>query len=321
MKSFHSTITDQELDAEFKSNLEHRSLEQKFSYIKESAAAYYNKKHLKSAYMSKPSQTLQFNDYLQFVKKTVSPSEKTVIIVLGCGNMNQEIKILKKLGGKYNIDLIGVDSSKAMLDLARKTLKKNNIKQILMHSDFTKQEFRKSIEKMTKNYQKRIFSFTGGTLTNVNQTAIADSLYNLLNKKDILWVDTVLRKSLKKTDDIKNFNAIYSLTKNPARVNFWTLPLKRAGIPLDAGSLTMNTSEESSVGVMKFTISFKFKKLVKIKYKNEVIHFSKNDTIDLRHFRLYHAPTFIIFFKDHGFKLLDKHLAVKMGQFMFKKMT
>lgn len=319
MVSIHSITSDSELGNEFKNNLEHRALEQKFSYMEDSALVYYDRKNLKSAYMTDPADTLHIDDYIKFVSKVIKQKEETVIIVLGCGDMAREVEIVKNIGDKYSIDLIGVDSSLAMLDIAEKTINDNDVEAFLIHADFTKRKFRDDIDSLTKKYKKRIFAFIGGTFGNVNQTAIADSLYNLLDKDDLLWVDAQLRVSLKKLDDIKSFNAFFSLTKVPARVKFWTLPLRRVGIPVSAGEIVMDTEEESSVGILKFTISFKFKKLTKIIYNKEVIHFSNNDKISLYYFRIYHAPTFIKFFRDHGFELLDKHLPKKKGQFLFRK--
>ena len=316
----HSIVSDYQIDNEFADDLKFRVLEQKFAYLEEGAEAYYKKNKLISSYAPNLEDNLKLEDYSNFICSRISSKERNVVIVLGCGNLKREAEIVKKISSQCKADLIGVDSSMAMLKIAKRELKKNGVEALLVHADFTKLEFRNEIDNLIKNYDKRIFAFIGGTLGNVNQTAIVDDLYNLLDeKKDLLWIDAQLRVSLKQLDDINAFNSFYSLTKIPERVNFWMLSLKKIGVNLSRGDIIIESEEEPTLGVLKFTMYFRFKTLTKVEYKGEIIHFSKNDKVALFHYRIYHAPTLIRFFKDHEFEMLDKYLLKKDGQFLFKK--
>jgi hypothetical protein len=313
MRTF-STISDHQLVKKLKANIKERKLDHLFMYMGENAKHFYKQSVKKSLSEEK---YFTSEEYKKLISPYIQKDKKIAVICLGCGNAEREASLLADYN---NIDIICVDSSRSMLNLANKTLKKYNIKNaFFIESDFRTTDFKNDITSFTKEYDYRIFTCIGGTLGSVSQTDIADTFYNLLGPSDYMWVDCMTRSSLDPTSDISLFNRLEKIIFEKNRRLFWLYPLQDMGINIDKGRIAIHAISESSVGVLKFTFCFEFTEYDTILMRGEVIHFRPQESIPLSLFRVYHIPTMISFFESSDLKLIKKQLSETNGQLIFQK--
>jgi hypothetical protein len=259
------------------------------------------------------------DDYA-FLTQTIRKDEKVAIVSLGCGNSERERGVLKKLHDNgYDFIYIGVDISKPMLKMAEKALKNLDVEKQFVIGDVANENFKDNITQLIKDYPKKIFAFLGGTLGNVNQTNIADVLYDTLSKGDTLWLEVVVRSDVSMETDMRMFNRYASYLGNKEIMNFYFHPLAKIGVPMSAGRIILKSFQEKSVGALHFTYSFNIKKKVVVTYKGETLHLLPGEEIELQNNRVYHPETLIKFFSEHDFTLIDKCIGEIWGQMMFQK--
>ena len=319
MKKIISYISDAGLEKKFMHCVRDRHIEQKFLYTDKSGAAqYYKILEAKKRKMGKKSYGVE-DDYI-LLSQIIRKNEKVAIISLGCGNSERERRILEKLHKEgYNFIYIGVDSSKPMLKMAEETLKDLNIEKQFVVSDIANENFKDDISQLTKKYPKKIFAFLGGTLGNVNQTNIADVLYDTLSEEDILWLEVAIRSNIDMETDMKVFNRYASYLGNKEIMDFYFHPLAQIGVPRSTGNIILKSFQERSVGALHFTYSFNIKKKVVVTHKGETLHLLPGEEIELQNNRVYHPKTLINFFSEHDFTLIDKCIGKVFGQMLFKK--
>lgn len=318
MEKIISYVSNKELEKEFTKDVRMRNVNQKFFYLDEiSAESYYkttykDRKHLKEKFTGQ--------EYFKFLKNKINPKEKNVFISLGCGNSTPEKDTLKELfKNNFHLNYIGIDISKIMLDMAKNTLRDIRLKKKFVCVDFSEDTFIREIGNLTKEHNKKIAAFVGGTIGNVNQTNIADILFNVLSKGDLLWIEVLTRPDLSMESDMKIFNMYAAYLEDKDEVEFFFHPLKKIGIPFSSGKLNLKTTKEKSVGALLFTFCFTFKEKVVINTHNEIIHLLPDEEIELLGIRVYQPDTLISFFEEHGFTLIDRQAKGNYEQIMFKK--
>lgn len=286
---------------EFARDIRDRHLDQKFLYTDpESALQYYRVLEEKKKKMA--TQDFTGDEYFTFLKDRLTKDERIAIISLGCGNSEREKKILKELKENgYDFIYVAVDSSHPMLEMSEKELADLSIEKWFIEMDMTDNSFKDKIVELTKDYPKRIFSFLGGTLGNVNQTNIADVLYNILSHGDLLWLEVGARLDMTTESDLRLFNRYASYLQNDQVMSFYFHPLAKIGVPYDTGKMNLKTQQERSVGALLFTYYFTFGKKFVIELDRETIHFLPNEEIELQNNRVYHPETLISFFEEHEF--------------------
>ena len=319
MEKIISYISDTGLKKKFMHCVRDRQIEQKFLYTAKSGATQYYE-ILKAKQRKMGNKIYGVEDDYTLLSQVIRKDEEVAIISLGCGNSEREREILKKLHNEgYNFIYIGVDSSKPMLKMAEKTLKDLDIEKQFVASDIANENFKDDISRLTKKYPKKIFAFLGGTLGNVNQTNIADVLYDTLSEGDILWLEVVTRSDANMETDMKMFNRYASYLTNEEIMNFYFHPLAQIGVSRSAGKIILKSFQEKSVGALHFTYSFNIKKKVVVTHKRETIHLLPREEIELQNNRVYHPKTLINFFSEHDFTLIDKCIGEVWGQMMFRK--
>jgi hypothetical protein len=314
-----SHISDTELNQELVHDIRERYIEQKLLYIdREGAERYYELHH-----KNKSGLQNQFsdNDYYEFLSKNL-PQErvKTAVVSLGCGNAERERGTIEKLiANGYEVIYIGIDASTHMLNMAEEQLAHIDIEKYYVKTDITSKDFKDEVIKLTKDCDMRIFTFLGGTIGNVNQTNIADVLYDLLNDQDILWLDTVIRADLSMERNLRIFNRYSSYINDEKIMEYFFHPLAHVGVPYESGQMHLKTQEETSVGALMFTFYFHINKKTVLNIKGETIHLLPNEEIKLINIRVYHPETLISFFAGHEFKLKDFMKKENKAQYIFKK--
>ena len=319
MDGKYSLIADLDLDIELLKNLKDRKFDQKHFYTtKESAGLYYKDAKVPRPYFKG---SFKINDYGNFFRENI-PNQKqgAAIISLGCGNANFEKNIFKKIGDKDpNFIYIGVDSSKHMLELAEKELENVRYQKEFIFADFSSYNFRQEINYLIQSYPNRIFALLGETIVNIMPTNIIDTLTNLLNKGDFLWITVVLRKGLSKENDFEIFKHYKNYLDEPIinAHNFY--PLSRLGVDIKDGKMSLSMEEESSVGSLRFIYSFKFNKRIEINFRGEKVIILPGEKMELINIRAYDKSQFENFFIEHGFEVVAEQCKGNKGQFLFRK--
>lgn len=319
MTPINSLVSDLELDKEMIDCLKNRGLEQKFLYLDYGAKFYYE------AY-NKPSSPSPVDflaeSYYELVAKQFKKKQNIALISLGCGDASSEKIMLKKLKQEgYTFTYFGVDSSRQMLDLAVKNLAELKVENQFLCADIVSEDFCDEISQITDKYDCRAFLFLGGTISNVNQTNIIDSLYNVLKKNDLLFLDIRIRNSLDTSEDLQLFN-FYSRYLHDKEMTQWLFsPLCSVGIDPSCGTLNLEMVKEKSIGAILFKFFFLFNKKFVIKLRNDVIHFLPEEKVELLHIRAYYPEDLNTFFKEHNFKLVQSltNKEIRDGFFVYQK--
>jgi len=318
--NFYNLISDTDLDIELLRNLKERKLEQKHFYTIREAAVLFYQQHRK---VPRPyfNNSLNNDDYLNFFQTNIiNQKENIAIISLGCGNAQFEKNILNKVyydGLKFTY--IGVDSSKHMLNLAQDNLLDCKFGKNFICADFGSYNFRSEVGYLINKYDNKLFILAGSTLGNITPTYISDMLANLLNESDHLWIVVALREGVRKEDDFKIFYHYSDYLKESSIKEHYFSPLKRMGVSMEDGQMTLDMEEEKSVGALKFIFSFVPNKKIIVKFREEIITILPEEKIELFNIRAYDKETFINFFKEHDFECVVSESKGNRGQFLFRK--
>ena len=303
------------MNRNFARDIREREIDQKFLYTEaEGCLNYYE-----SCGASRPTSAKNISlAYVDIYKKHITAEEHTAFVGLGCGNAEIDKTILLELIKQdYPITYIGVDTSEAMLEMAEKNLKELPIKKVFIQADMLSDAFKKEIVEHTKDCSRSVYGMFGGTFGNVNQTDISDSLYNLMNKKDLLFVDFVVRESTSLENELELFNH-YTKFLQGRHAEFVFHPLELIGVPFESGSITMKTENEVSIGCLTFRYYFQFEDKVVIDYNGQRVHFLPNEEIKLLTVRVYHVDTFTNFFHEHDFDRVDFVQIASKGILVFQ---
>jgi hypothetical protein len=319
MTLINSFVSDLELDKELIYCLKNRNMEQKFLYMDEAASFYYQTYGHSSTASPVDFSTDEYYDILtkQFKKK-----QRFALISLGCGDAANEKKMLKKLKQEgYNFTYFGVDASRQMLNLAVDNLADLKDDCQFLCADIISEDFQDEIAQLTENYDCRGFLFLGGTISNVNQTNIIDSLYGLLKKNDLLFLDIRVRNSLDNSADLELFNFYAGYLKEKKMVQWLLTPLRNVGIDPSCGTLNLEMVKEKSIGAILFKFNFLFNRKFIIRLRNEVIHFLPEERLELLNIRAYYPDSLTSFFKEHDFKFVQGKVNAKIryGFFVYQK--
>ena len=317
--SVYSIISDSDIVSEISQCLRNRILDQKFLYDWKSAELYY-KFYEEDPLFSHNQKNNLLNINKFGFKNCFKKYQNISIISLGCWNSHIEKDIFKELERKkeYNIDYIWVDLSRHMLKLSNKELKNIIINKKLICADFSSEKFIDEIYRLTKSYEKRIFTFFSNTFWNINHTNIIDLLYNILSPGEQIWLDVRLRKWNTTKDDMDVFN-IHNLSNNNSTLEkiFWSMFIKN-GISLNNGYFSKVLKKESSLNALKLEFYFNLEKKVvtNLKWQITLLPWER---IRCQQIYYYDPDKLILFFQEHNFKLIDKEIQWLRWQFLFEK--
>lgn len=321
MSAVYSIISDSDITSEVSSCLRNRVLDQKFLYNEKSAKLYYQ------FYEEDPlfTHSLENNDKLDinsfWFKNCFKQNTEMCLISLWCGNSHIEKDIFQEILKKenYNMDYIWVDLSKNMLDLSEKQLKWLEINKTLICADFSSDKFIDEIYRLTKKYNKRVFTFFSNTFWNINHTNIIDLLYNILDSGEQIWLDVRLRRSNSTKDDMEIFN-IHNLNNNQSTLEniLWSVFIKN-WISLENWYFTKVLKKESSLNALKLEFYFNIEKKVVTNLKWQKITLLPWEKIRCQQIYYYDPDELISFFLEHDFKLIDKEIKWNRWQFLFEK--
>ncbi len=307
--------SDVEMEKEFLKGIKERYIDQKFFYIGDGAKLCYEAdKKTKRPHLV--TEAMKFS----FYPHKLLSSYNTAFISLGCGKVFTERNILEELSRMNSkVTYIGIDSSRAMLDLAISNTYKINIPKYFIFSDFTQNSFRKDVQEIVKNYEKRIFGFLGGTFGNFNQTFLINTLYNLLFSGDYLFFNIV---PLKNNVNEKYYYDIYKTYPYKGnKLDFYLNPLKQVGIKDSDGDVELECIESNLSDKYNMQFYFRFKNTVDLNIQSEKIKILKDEKISIMSIRLYDITKLVAFVEAPGFKVISNvEDNSKMRLLLFQKL-
>ncbi|MFH0857208.1 MAG: class I SAM-dependent methyltransferase [Candidatus Magasanikbacteria bacterium] len=295
---------------------EYRIFKQKAFYMGKNADVYYqlSSKRMEDFFSTEET-------YYLFLKENIlQKGKKVAFISLGCGNAEKELHILKlmKRDG-YDAVFVAVDSSEDMIGLAKKTFEKENFDVQFVCADFSSPEFFDKFSERIVGCDFSIYTFLGATFGNVEQSYMADIIFDLLNPGDKLWLEVVARDETTKKDALHFFEKYYAWLSNDTVKNFLNGPLKELGIKPENGEIYLQMIEEDYLKSLKFVFRLKIKKKTVIHYQGKTTVLLPDNVIDLMTIRAYDAEGLVGFFKERNFQFIAQKKAQGMGQFLFEK--
>lgn len=246
--------------------------------------------------------------------------QRVALVSLGCGNAQIEHLLMKRMKEDgYDFTFFGVDSSADMIDLAKKTLKKAGLKGELLCADFSSEAFFQTCRKELADFDKRIFTFLGGTLGNVEQSYIADILSDMLQPDDVLWIDVSRREEKTEKNDITLFEYYLAWLENDDNRQFLTKPLHDVGIPLENGELFLQMMNEDDIQALRFVFRFRIQKKTVTSFEGKTVTLLPGNVVDLLTVRTYDPDGLVHFFEERDFNFVAKESQGRRAQFLFQK--
>lgn len=258
--------------------------------------------------------------WLFFHRHFPSTRQKIALISLGCGNGLSEKQLL--LEGKsrgYDISYFGVDSSMAMLEMAKENLADVDMPKQLMCADFGTPRFIEEIQEVTRGCDIRIFAFFEGTIGNVEQDYLADVMADMMRTDDYLWLDVAVRPATDAKTDMELFNRYTTYTQTKKMNDLMFLPMEQMGMRRDAGKFVLEMVREDNLGALRFKFLFQLTELATLRHKGRRITFLPNSEILLFNIRAYDPQGLIRFFDAREFEPVGNNVDEGGEQFMFRK--
>jgi len=263
------------------------------------------------------------NKYFKFLEDNclVNNKDKSfAFISLGCGNAEKEVKIVELLQKNgYKTKFFGVDSSEDMIILAKNSLKKSEIDGELICADFTSEGFFQKFSKGFTDFDFRVFTFLGGTLGNVEQSFMADILYDLTQKGDKLWMEVGVRDEKTKKEDMKLFARYLDWIDNPQKRSFLVTPLELLGIQEKNGKISVQMVYEKYLDALRFVFRFRVEEKTVITLQDKTVILLPGNEISLLTIRWYDPEGLQNFFEQRNFTFVEKMTEGSRAQFLFEK--
>lgn len=304
-----------------------REVEQKFLYQWRLARNFYEESPVLAISVETPEEIELNKFYYNFwINNCFEKWEKTALISLWCWNSKMELNILEKLNKDfsldYDIDYFAVDSSEGMLKLSIENSKNMNwLKKEFICADFSTSEFRHEINRMTKWYKKRIFTFFWNTIWNISHTKIIDVLLSLLNDWEKIWLWVALRNWTTPEDNLKLTMKYKKFLES--ELKFFFEILWDFWVPKENWEIKLSSEIEKSINAQKFHFYFEFNKKTEIEIKWEKIIFLEWEKLYVLKIYEYEEVWLANFFKEHYFNLISstskKWIFSRIWQFLFEK--
>ncbi len=315
---YYTFLTESDVNNELILWLKNRNIQQKFVYVWSWWNKYYEA-YWKRDDRDKKDTSEEFTDFLlRNLFPNQDYSSSLALISLWCWNWFWEKRLLENLEKKsLSLEYYGVDFSKEMLNLAVENLSDIWIKKQFIYWDFTSHNFNTEISKLVRKHDKKIYLFFWRTFWNPNQTLITDSLYNLIQNEDYLWMDLMSRVDDSQKTVLKIFNRYKNYLKDEKMLKFMFTPLDILWIPRGSWSFHLETFNEHSLWAIVFSFSFVFSKKVIWEYWWDVFHILPQEKIHLLSIRNYNQEIVEHFMHEHEFILIDKGVE-KVNEYMNK---
>lgn len=296
---------------------EYRVIKQNLFYFEDGADIYY--KHFKNkTTLKNPDKT---DYYFNFITKYINKSDNIGLVILGCGNSEREAKLLKEFHkNEYKITYYGVDSAMSMLSISYDELRDCPYENFLVFADFSSEEFKNDVRNLTVKYDDNIYAFIDGTLGNVQQNHMADTLNDIVRPGEKLWIEVIVKEDNTLVSEKKMFDKMYEVFFSENFMNFLLSPMKNMGIDLSRGKMGLEMQREESLNSLKFVSFFKIETKTDITIRNSKVTLLPGSTIELLNVMVYDSDALSRFFEERGFEPLDRQRNGDREQFLFRKL-
>ena len=264
------------------------------------------------------------DEYAFFAKQAFWTADKRIAFVsLGCGNAGPEKRLLYAAhAGGCHVDYIGVDSSRAMLELAQQNLAEERFAKTFILTDFTQPDFVEKWRAHLKGYDAQLYALLGGTFGNFEQEVIAEALARIVPTGDYLYLDVVPQYETEALNDQLRSRLI-RLPQNLSL--FFTNLLEKLGLDQACGDLVSEEIYEEPIGALRYAVSFRVQEALDFPCFGGMVHFVPGEAIELLNVRAYKPTSLKKFMAGWGFRYIDTYipdvgnLAHLWQRFLFQK--
>ena len=252
------------------------------------------------------------DEYRFFLQQPFWADHGTVALVsLGCGNANPEKPLLARLSAaEHEVAYIGVDTSRAMLELAQQNLSDADYPRTYVLGDFTTAAFRSALAPLLAPYETRVYAMIGGTFGNFAQRQIAQALQRLIAPGDYLYLDVVPKAQAEQ--ELGALKGRFArLPQNYRR--FFTNLLERLDVPQGAVKIVSQEQAEPALDALRYTFFIEPQQDVTLTYFGEPVTLQPGERVEVLNIRAYNPTALKAFMADHGFGFVGEFLP-QVGQ-------
>ncbi len=310
---------DRDLEIDYFADFQkHRRVRQNLFYTTEGAETFYT-------YRGEDLAQIRWEDeYDFFVHQPFwSKNVRIAFISLGCGNAGAEKMLLNHAHhNAYQVAYFGVDSSRAMLELAQQTLQESSFEKAFFLADFTKDAFRRKLHEYVDAFSTRIYAMLGGTFGNFDQQEITSLLRDLLNEGDYLYLDIVPRYA----SEDQNLHLRARLAQLHQNLHeFFVRLLEKLCIPVESGVLLSEEVPDEALDAWRYVFFFEATEPLTFPCFGGQMSLLPGERIELLNVRAYNPNALKAFLNQQGFVLVDEYipdvgnLKHLWQRFLFKK--
>ncbi len=281
--------------------LKNRRVPQNLFYLVNGADSFYSYRN------AEVEQIPWREEYEFFLRQSLWTKDQSLgFISLGCGNARPEKQLLRHLHRDgFDISYFGVDSSDAMLALAKATLADESFPKSFVLADFGRPEFITDLHRLTDRFGSRVYAMIGATFGNFDQVFIADLLGRLVSTNDYVYLDVVPMYQAEE----QNGQLRARLSRLPTNLSrFFDHLLSMLGLSLDQGRVVCLESGDGGLNTMRFTFSFEPITQIRVSCLGSEADLLPGERIELLSIRAYDIDSLKAFMERRGFDFLDTYV-------------
>jgi len=274
---------------------------QNLFYAQDGAAAFYIYRNDDFAHIS-------WKEEVAFFQREVAglTQARTAFVSLGCGNARAERMLLRQMhanGAQWAY--FGVDTSRAMLELAQETLDGEPYPVTLLLADFTHPDFYAARDRLMAGFDVRIYASLGGTFGNFDQNQIVADLHALIAPGDYFYLDVVPKPG--DAAGVAQLETRYTqLAENYHR--FFDSVLERLCIPQEHGEVISEIGSDPDLATLRCTFHFRAREQLHFPCFDEMVPLYPGETLELLTIRAYDADALCAFMAQAGFMCVAQYL-------------
>jgi uncharacterized SAM-dependent methyltransferase len=297
----------------------HKKVRQNLFYMTGGAASFYT-------YRDADFHEIRWADEVAFFKRQPfwTKDKRVAFVSLGCGNAGAEKMLLRTLHAEgYHVAYLGVDSSRAMLELAQANLAGETFARTFLLADFSRADFVTALRAFLADFDTCIYAMIGGTFGNFEQGEIAAMLANIIPAGDYLYLDVVPQFP----SDEENCRLRERLIHLPQNLSgFFMRLLEKLSIDPASGELSAEEICEDDVGAFRYTACFRPHETIDFPAFDGTVHLDSGECLELLNVRAYDPASLQTFLAGWGFAFLEAYIpdvgtmAHLWERFLFRRM-
>ena len=281
-------------------------IDQQMLYTMDGAHAFY---HYRGADLQQIDRADEYRFFLQ--QPFWAAPGPVALVSLGCGNADPEKPLLARLNTEGRaVAYVGVDTSRAMLELAQRNLSDAAYDRTFVLGDFTDTAFRSALAPLLAPYERRVYAMIGGTFGNFTQRRIAQALRQLIAPGDYLYLDVVPKAQAER--ELGALKGRFArLPQNYRR--FFTNLLARLDVPQDAVKIVSEEQAEPALDALRYAFYLDPQRAVTLTYFGEPVTLAPGERVEVLNIRAYDPAALKAFMAAYGFRFVGEFLP-QVGQ-------